>query len=365
LKRFGDDVGNRVAQIGGLQKDQLAAFGNQIGTLSTAMEERLERMRGTVEERLRALQEENGQRLEKMRETVDEKLHATLEQRLGESFRQVSDRLEQVHRGLGEMQSLANGVGDLKKVLANIKTRGMFGEVLLGNLLEQILTPEQFERNVATRTGSSERVEFAVRLPGRGEGDSPVWLPIDAKFPQEDYQRLVDAQEAADPQGVEEAGKSLEARLKIEARSVREKYIDPPRTTDFGIIFLPTEGLFAEILRRPGLFDTLQREFHVLVTGPTTLLALLNSLQMGFRTLAIEKRTSEVWQTLGEVKTEFKRFGEALDKTQKKIQEAGNSIDTVATRSRQIERKLRKVQELPAAEATPLLDEPEPEVTSQ
>jgi DNA recombination protein RmuC len=362
LREFGDAVGNQVAQIGALQKDHLDSFGGQIGRLTTMMEDRLDRMRGTVEERLRSLQEENSAKLERVRETVDEKLHETLERRLSESFRLVSDRLEQVHKGLGEMQTLASGVGDLKKVLTNIKARGIFGEVQLGALLEQVLTREQYERNVVTRPGSNERVEFAVRLPGRNsDGTNPVWLPIDAKFPQEDYQRLVDAQEAANPVALEEASRSLEVRIKNEARSIREKYLDPPHTTDFGIMFLPTEGLFAEVIRRPGLSDILQREFRVLVTGPTTLLALLSSLQMGFRTLAIEKRSSEVWSLLGTVKTEFGKFGDILEKTQKKLQEASNSIEGAATRSRQIERKLRDVQDLPAGNGTQLLESPDTE----
>jgi DNA recombination protein RmuC len=356
LLSFGDSLGGRVAEIGKLQQNQLDGFARQIAMLSQSNDQKLDRMRETVEGRLQVLQEDNSRKLEKMRETVDEKLHATLEQRLGESFRQVSERLEQVHRGLGEMQTLASGVGDLKKVLTNIKTRGMFGEVQLGNLLEQVMAREQYATNVITKAGTSDRVEFAIRLPGRdGDGSGPVWLPIDAKFPQEDYQRLLEAQEQANPQAVEDASRLLEARLKNEAKAIREKYLDPPHTTDFGIMFLPTEGLFAEAIRRPGLSETLQREFHVLITGPTTLLAVLNSLQMGFRTLVIEKRTSEVWSLLGDVKAEFGRFGEALERTQKKLQEASSSIETAATRSRAIEKKLKGVQELPAHQTTGLL----------
>jgi DNA recombination protein RmuC len=327
----------------------LASFGDQLSrllqTLTQTSEEKLERMRATVEERLRALQDENSLRLEKMRETVDEKLHATLEQRLGDAFQRVSERLEQVREGLGEMK----------------RTRGTFGEVQLGNLLDQVLTGEQYAQNVATRAGSNERVEFAIRLPGKDDQGSAVWLPIDAKFPQEDFQRLLEAQEQANPAALEEASRMLEVRIKNEARSIRDKYLDPPHTTDFGIMFLPTEGLFAEVIRRPGLFDQLQREFHVVVTGPTTLLAVLNSLQMGFRTLAIERRTSEVWSLLGAVKTEFGRFGEVLDKTQKKLQEASNTIETAATRSRAIERKLKNVQELPQEQAVRLLGPEEPD----
>jgi DNA recombination protein RmuC len=259
------------------------------------------------------------------------------------------------------MKSLATGVGDLKRVLTNIKTRGTFGEVQLGNLLEQILTIEQYERNVVTRSGSNDRVEFAIRLPGRDEAGTPVWLPIDAKFPQEDFQRLLEAQDQANPAAVDEAGRMLEVRVKNEAKAIREKYLDPPNTTDFAIMFFPTEGLFAEVIRRPGLFEFLQREMHVLVTGPTTLLAVLNSLQMGFRTLAIERRSGEVWTLLGAVKTEFGRFGEILDRTQKKLQEASNTIETATTRSRAIERKLRTVEELPQDRATQLLGPPGPE----
>jgi DNA recombination protein RmuC len=357
LKGFGDSLGNQLAQMGTVQKEQLDSFARQLSMLTVTNETKLEQVRRTVEERLQTLQEDNSSKLEKMRATVDEKLHATLEQRLGESFRLVSERLEAVQSGLGEMRSLATGVGDLKKVLTNIKSRGTFGEVQLGALLEQVLTTEQFARNVATRAGSGERVEFAIRLPGKDDQNSPVWLPIDAKFPQEDYQRLLDAQDQANPAGLEEAGKMLEIRIKGEARTIKEKYLDPPHTTDFAIMFLPTEGLFAEVIRRPGLFETVQREHRVVVTGPTTLLAVLNSLQMGFRTLAIEKRSSEVWSLLGAVKTEFGRFGEMLDKTQKKLQEASNTIESAATRSRQIERKLKHVQELPAEKTTQLLGE--------
>ncbi|MCR4399270.1 MAG: DNA recombination protein RmuC [Syntrophomonadaceae bacterium] len=294
--------------------------------------------------------------LEQMRAVVDEKLHATLERRLGESFRQVSERLEQVHKGLGEMQSLAAGVGDLKKVLTNVKTRGVWGEVQLGNILEQMLTPDQYAANVATKPHSGERVEFAVRLPGRDEG-SCVWLPIDAKFPQEDYHRLLEATENGDPVAAEEAARQLEQRIRQEARSISEKYIDPPHTTDFAIMFLPTESLYAEVLRRPGLADALQRQYRVNVAGPTTLAALLNSLSLGFRTLAIERRSGEVWTLLGAVKTEFGRFGDILEKTQKKLQEASNSIDQATRRSRTIERKLKGVQELPAVEAARQLGE--------
>ncbi len=333
------------------QAEQLVAFGQQLASLGEATDRRLEALRGTVSEQLRAIQEDNAAKLDKMRETVDERLQGTLEARLGESFRAVSERLEQVQRGLGEMQALASGVGDLKRVLTNVKTRGTWGEVQLGALLEQALSPAQFETNVETREHSGERVEFAVRLPGRDPADdSPVWLPIDAKFPHEDYQRLTDAAERGDAEAVEAAARQLENRVKVCAREIHDKYLDPPHTTDFGVLFLPTEGLYAEVLRRPGLAETLQRDCRVLVAGPTTLWAILNSLQMGFRTLAIERRSSEVWTVLGAVKTHFGRFGELLSSVQKKLQEATNKMDVVSRQSRTIERKLRDVEELPASQ---------------
>jgi len=357
MRQLSDSVLARMADIATLQKGQLDTFSRQLLALTQSNEQKLERLRETVEERLKLLQADNNRQLEEMRMTVDEKLHATLEKRLGESFRLVSERLELVHKGLGEMQMLAAGVGALKRVLTNVKTRGIWGEIHLAGLLEQILTVEQYDRNVATKPGSGERVEFAIRLPGRDKGDKPVWLPIDAKFPQEDYQRLLDAQEQANPALAEEAARALETRVRAEAKAGREKYIDPPHTTDFAILFLPVEGLYAEVLRRPGLYDLLLREYRVVVTGPTTLAALLNSLQMGFKTLAVEKRSSEVWALLGAVKTEFGRFGEMLEKTQKKLQEASNSIETAAQKSRTIERRLRTVQELPAADAAATLQE--------
>jgi DNA recombination protein RmuC len=359
LRSLADSLGGSVMEIARLQKDQLDTFGHQLAGLSQTLDARVEAVRATMEQRLQTLQEDNSRKLDAMRATVDEKLQNTLESRLGHSFRQVSEQLERVAQGLGEMQSLASGVGDLKKVLTNIKTRGTWGEVQLGTLLDQILAPEQYARNVATKAGSSDRVEFAIRLPGRSLDDhEPVWLPVDAKFPLEDYQRLLDAQEQANASLAEEAGRTLEARIKLEAKSIREKYLDPPRTTDFALMFLPTEGLFAEVIRRGGLCDTLQRDYRVTVAGPTTLTAILNSLQMGFRTLAIEKRSSEVWALLAAVKTEFGRFGEILDKTKRKLEEASSSIDTAATRTRQIERKLKAVQSLPADQAAGLLDEP-------
>ena len=310
----------------------------QMGSVASVQNAQFETLRGVVD-----------QQLEHMRRTVDEKLHATLEKRLSESFRQVSERLEQVHKGLGEMQTLAAGVGDLKRVLSNVKARGVFGETQLAALLEQVMTREQYEKNVATRPGSRDRVEFAIKLPGR-DGDVPVLLPIDAKFPQEDYQRLQAAQEAGDLAAAEMAGKALEARVKLEARTIAEKYVEPPHTTEFALLYLPFEGLFAEVLRRPGLFDHIQREWRVTICGPTNLLAYLNSLQMGFRTLAIQQRSSEVWKVLGTVKAEFGKFAEVLANTKRQLQTVANTIDQAEVRTRQIERKLKDVEVLPGAE---------------
>ena len=327
----------------------------QLRLLSDANERRLNDVRHAVETRLVSLQEGNEKKLEQMRATVDEKLHATLEQRLGESFKQVADRLEQVHKGLGEMQTLARDVGSLNRVLSNVKTRGIFGETQLAGLLEQVFTPEQYATNVATVPDSNERVEFAIRLPGQRSDGAPLWLPIDAKFPREDHERLLDAQERADPVAVEAAAKAIETRLRLEARSIRDKYVSPPHTTDFGILFVPTEGLYAEALRRPGLLEALQRDFKVMLTGPTTLLATLTSLQMGFRTLALEKRSAEVWEVLGAVKTEFARFGDVLAKTKKKLAEASDTIDAASVRTRAMERKLRGVESLPDTRTAELL----------
>jgi DNA recombination protein RmuC len=357
LKSASDSQLKQLAEIAGMQKDQLDSFSKQLLEMTKLNQEKLETLRRAVETQLRNLQEDNSRKLEQMRLVVDEKLQSTLEKRLGESFKQVSERLEQVYRGLGEMRSLAVGVGDLKKVLTNVKTRGTWGEIQLSHILEQILTPDQYEVNVATRQASGERVEFAIKLPGHdAHKESVVWLPIDSKFPQEDYQRLLDAQEAADKALAEKSVKNLEMRIKAEARAIREKYIDPPHTTDFGIMFLPVEGLYAEVLRRPGLCDSLQRDYRIVVTGPTTLAALLNSLQMGFRTLAIEKRSSEVWELLGAVKNQFSKFGDVLAQTKKKLQEASNTIDKAEVRTRVIERKLSKVQELPQTDSTKLLE---------
>ncbi len=357
LKLFGDSLLSRMAEIAGLQKNQLDTFSKQLSTQARTNEEKLEQMRETVEKKLKSLQDDNTKKLDQMRETVDEKLHATLEKRLGQSFKLVSDRLEQVYKGLGEMQTLAAGVGDLKKVLSNVKTRGTWGEISLGFLIEQLFTPDQYAKNVATKKGSSERVEFAIRLPGRNKEEGEVWLPIDSKFPEADYTRLMEAQEKAEPILVEEAARSLEKFIKAEAKKINEKYIDPPNTTDFGIMFLPVESLYSEVLRRPGLFEQLQREFRITITGPTTLAALLNSLQMGFRTLAIEKGASKVWAVLGTVKTEFGKFGDILDKTQKKLQEASNTIETAARKSRTLERKLKNVQEMPVEKPIEILPE--------
>ena len=354
LDRLTKALSAQVGQLGTLQGQQLEAFAAQLARLTQSNEQRFEQLRLSIEARLGAMQADNASKLEEMRKTVDEKLHATLEQRLGDSFKLVSERLELVHKGLGEMQTLAAGVGDLKKVLTNVKTRGTWGEVQLEALLDQVLTAEQYEKNVITRPNSNERVEFAIRLPGREMGGSdkqPVWLPIDAKFPMEDYQRLIEAQERADPVAVERAAKALELRLRLEAKTIRDKYVEPPFTTDFAILYLPTEGLYAEALRRSGLADGLQRDFRISIAGPTTLAALLNSLQMGFRTLAIEKRSSEVWGVLGAIKTEFGKFGEALDATRKKLEQATKSIESAGVRTRQIERKLKGVEALPTAEA--------------
>ncbi len=330
----------------------------QMRALSSANDMRLTEIRTEVEAKLSAMQEGNEKKLEQMRATVDEKLQSTLEQRLGESFRQVAERLDTVHRGLGDMQSLARDVGSLNRVLNNVKTRGIVGEVQLGALLEQVLATEQYGSNVEVVPNSGARVEYAIRLPGNGDhGAGCLWLPIDAKFPREDYERLLDAQERADAAGVETAAKALEQRIKQEARSIRDKYIAAPHTTDFAILFLPFEGLYAEVLRRPGLMQSLQSEHRIVLAGPTTLLAMLNSLQMGFRTLALERRSAEVWEVLGAVKTEFAKFGTVLEKTRKKLQEASNTIDIAEVRQRALTRKLRDVEALPESAAEALLGE--------
>ncbi|HMM52928.1 MAG TPA: DNA recombination protein RmuC [Burkholderiaceae bacterium] len=378
LAELGRNLTHQMGTIAGVQNNQIDAFALQLTKLTEAneqrlgalresneqrlnalregTEQRLEALRETLERRLRELQGDNAAKLEEMRRTVDEKLHATLEQRLGASFKQVSDRLEQVHKGLGEMQALASDVGDLKRVLSNVKTRGTWGEVQLASLLEQLLVPEQYAANVAPVPGSNERVEFAIRLPGRGD-DAPVWLPIDAKFPREDYERLVIAQEKADPVAAEAAARQLEQRLRLEAKTIRTKYVSPPDTTDFALMFLPTEGLYAEVVRRPGLMDDLQRSWRVVVAGPSTLAAILSSLQMGFRTLAVEKRSSEVWQLLGAVKTEFGKFGDVLAKTKEQIDRASTTLGSAAVRTRAIERRLRDVESLPETTSAQMLED--------
>jgi DNA recombination protein RmuC len=354
LNNFSQTLATQMSGIATVQDGKIDGFAAQLAKLTEANEARLTEIRNTLETKLRELQGENAAKLEEMRKTVDERLHATLEHRLGESFKLVSDRLEQVHRGLGEMQTLAAGVGDLKRVLTNVKTRGTWGEVQLEALLEQMLVREQFEKNVATRPGSSERVEFAIRMPGRVDG-TQVWLPIDSKFPAEDYDRLIAAQDRADATAVEESARALEMRIRSEAKTIRDKYIEPPYTTDFALLFLPTEGLYAEVLRRPGLADTLQRDFRVVIAGPTTLAAILNSLQMGFRTLAIEQRSGEIQLLLGAVKTEFGRFGEVLANTKKQLETVTNSIGKAEVRTRAIERKLRDVEALPTGDAQVVL----------
>ena len=370
LATFQEAVNRQAAEATRTQNAQIDAFAQQLlqlrGTLSDTLTRqlqdlseanarRLSEVRATLEAQLGLLQQSNAAKLDEMRATVDEKLHATLEQRLGESFKQVAERLEQVHKGLGEMQNLAQGVGDLKHLLTNVKTRGMFGEAQLGALLEQVFAPEQYATQVATRPGSRNVVDFAIRLPGRGDDGAPCWLPIDAKFPNEDYERLLEAQQRADAEGVELAARGLEQRIRLEAKSMADKYLEPPHTTDFAILFLPTEGLYAEVLRRPGLMEALQRDHRVTLAGPTTLMAMLNSLQMGFRTLALEKRSSEVWQVLGAVKTEFGKFGDVLAKVKNQTQTVLNTLDAAEVRSRAMGRALKGVEALPQDRAQALL----------
>jgi DNA recombination protein RmuC len=338
-----------------LQKTLSDTLTFQVQQLSEANARRLSEMRGTLETQLAQLQQNNAAKLDEMRQTVDEKLQTTLQTRLGESFKQVADRLEQVHKGLGEMNTLAQGVGDLKHLLTNVKTRGMFGEAQLASLLEQVMAPDQYAAQHATRPGSKNRVDFAIKLPGRSDDGQPVWLPIDAKFPNEDYERLLEAQSKADAIQAELCSKALEARVRLEAKSITEKYVEPPYTTDFAILFLPTEGLYAEVLRRPGLIESLQRDFRVTLAGPTTLMAMLNSLQMGFRTLALEKRSSEVWQVLGAVKTEFGKFGDVLARVKEQTQSVLNTLDKAQTRSNVMHRALRQVEALPEAQVPGLL----------
>ena len=399
LAQFQHSVTQQMANVSGLQNDQIRTFSEQLVRLSAIHADQLEKMResmalqshsarqeqsdamqrfgdtlhqsltsltesnarrmaevrAVLEEKIRDLQTDNAKKLEEMRKTVDEKLHATLEQRLGESFKLVSERLEKVHQGLGEMHQLAMGVGDLKRVLTNVKTRGTWGEVQLEMLLEQTMTPGQYAKNVETIPGSGAIVEFAIRLPGKNDDTCPVWLPVDAKFPKEQYERLMDAAERADADGVAQSAKELERALRLQAKTIAEKYVAPPHTTDFALLFLPTEGLYAEVMRRPGLSDELQRTYRISIAGPSTLSALLNSLQMGFRTLALEKRSSEVWEILGAVKTEFTKFGHVLDATQKVLERAAKNIDDAKVRTRQMSNKLKRVEALPAERAQELL----------
>ncbi|WP_349276784.1 DNA recombination protein RmuC [Polaromonas hydrogenivorans] len=342
-------------QLGLLQKSLSDTLATQLQSVSESNARRMLEVRETLERQLAQLQQSNAAKLDEMRRTVDEKLHDTLETRLGQSFKQVADRLEQVHKGLGEMQTLAQGVGDLKHLLTNVKTRGIFGEAQLAALLEQVFTVDQYAAQVVTRRGGKNPVDFAIKLPGRSDSGEPLWLPIDAKFPNEDYERLLDAQQRADGPGAEVAGKALEVRIRLEAKSICEKYIEPPYTTDFAILFLPTEGLYAEVLRRPGLIECLQRDHRITLAGPTTLLAMLNSLQMGFRTLALEKRSSEVWQVLGAVKTEFGKFGDVLAKVKSQTETVLNTLTSAEQRSRVMGKALRNVEALPEADAVRLI----------
>lgn len=347
LVSFGDAQSKRIKEVGDLQRESLESFSQQLTNISRLNEEKLEALRGTVEAKLQEIHKGNEEKLEKMRATVDEQLHSTLEKRLGEAFSTVSERLELVHKGLGEMKALTADVGDLKRVLSNVKVRGTWGETQLRALLEQILTKDQYAENVATKPNCGERVEFAISLPGAQDSSSPVWLPIDSKFPLEDYQRLVTASEVGDTQALADAQKALKNRVIDEARTIRDKYLEPPYTTDFGILYLPIEGLYSEILRIDGLCELLSREYRVVPAGPTTIAALLNSLQMGFRTLAIEKRSSEVWILLGKVKTEFDKFGSVLEKTRQKIEQAGKELENAEVRTRAIKRTLKTVEGIP------------------
>ena len=370
LATFQQSLVQQGAQATRTQNTQMDAFGQQLSLLQKTLSDtlhsqlsglsesnarRMAEVRETLEKQLTQLQATNAAKLDEMRATVDEKLQSTLQTRLGESFKQVADRLEQVHKGLGEMQTLAQGVGDLKHLLTNVKTRGIFGEAQLASLLEQVLVPDQYAMQVATRPGSKNVVDFAVKLPGKSEHGKPLWLPIDAKFPNDDYERLLDAQGRADAVGAEAAGKALEVRIRLEAKSITDKYVEPPHTTDFAILFLPTEGLYAEVLRRPGLMEALQREHRITLAGPTTLLAMLSSLQMGFRTLALERRSSEVWQVLGAVKTEFGKFGDVLAKVKSQTETVLKTLDSAETRSRAMGRALKKIEALPDGQVQALI----------
>lgn len=357
LKNMTNNIQNQMKTMYDIQNNQLDNFSKQIVNLTTSNEGKLNQMRDIIEVKLQTIQNDNNKKLEEMRVTVDEKLHESLEKRLGESFAAISERLEKLYKQLGEIGSLSSGVNDLKRALSNVKVRGTFGEIQLQAILDDILTKEQYDVNIATKKGSNERVEFAIKIPSKDDKDGIIYLPIDSKFPQEDYHRLLDAQEKGDKSLVDESKKALINRIKSEAMDIKNKYIDPPNSTDFGILFLPTESLYSEVVREAGLMQILQRDYKVAVTGPSTISAFLNSLQMGFRTLAIEKRSSEVWEILGAVKTEFGKFGDILDKTQKKLQEASNSIETASQKSRTIERKLKSVTELPIKESEKLLED--------
>jgi DNA recombination protein RmuC len=349
------ELSQSMAQLQQTLTEQLALMQGTLNTQLQALGEgnarRMGEVRDTLDQQLQQLQKTNATKLDEMRQTVDEKLQTTLEARLSESFKQVAERLEQVHQGLGHMKTLAQGVGDLQRVLSNVKTRGIFGEVQLEALLEQVLTIEQYGKQVETKPRSNQRVDFAIKLPGRSDDGAEVWLPIDAKFPREDYERLLDAQDRADPIAAEASAKAMESRIRQEAKSIADSYLAPPHTTDFAILFLPVEGLYAEVLRRPGLMDSLQRDYRVTLAGPTTLLAILNSLHMGFRTLALEKQASEVWKVLGAVKTEFDRYGEWVAKVREQVQKAADTLDRADTRSKQMRRVLKGVEALPEAEA--------------
>ena len=357
LDKTAQTLTNTVGQLGNVQKQQLESVTAQVQALVETNQQRLEGLRATISEQLGEMREANEKKLEEMRRTVDEKLQGTLEKRLGESFKLVREQLDAVHKGLGEMQSLATGVGDLKNVLTNVKVRGTWAEYQLGAILEQVLTPEQFDRNVATHENSSERVEFAIRLPGRSDDPNDcVWLPIDSKFPQEDYIRLTEASESADAEAVAQSTRELMRSVTQSAKTIAEKYLNPPHTTDFAVLYLPTEGLYAEVLRQPGMVSQLQQDYRVVVSGPTTIAALLNSLRLGFRSLAIEQQASEVWQVLAAVKTEFGKFGLVLDKVKSQLQTASNTIEKTQTRTRAMTRKLQKVEQLPSGESDELLE---------
>ena len=357
LSKTAQTLSSTVGQLGNVQKQQLEAVTTQVQALIETNQQRLDGLRATISEQLNEMREANEKKLEEMRRTVDEKLQGTLEKRLGESFKLVSERLDAVHKGLGEMQNLATGVGDLKNVLTNVKVRGTWAEYQLEAILEQVLTPDQFDRNVATRKDSSERVEFAIRLPGRSDDpEDCVWLPIDSKFPQEDYLRLSEAANSADAEAVAQSTRELLRSITQSAKTIAEKYLNPPQTTDFAVLYLPTEGLYAEVLRQPGLVSQLQQDYRVMVSGPTTIAALLNSLRLGFRSLAIEQQASEVWQVLGAVKTEFGRFGDVLAKVKKQLATASNTIENTERRTRAMARTLREVEQLPGAKSDELLE---------